>query len=420
MRHVLSLLVAVATLSLPSLSAAQDKPAGMTFTPYGFVLLQTFANSGNFATKDNANQVNVPSINSSGGSYLMGARGSRLGFKLGNLDSGDLGAKVSGVLEVDFHGGYIATNSSGWNQGIMRLRLANAKLDWATSAGNFQILAGQDFALLLNQNPNSVTYAPDPVFVQSGNLYRRTPQLRATLSRSRDAFGYEIAAAVLSPTDADCQSASPCVDYGVGNKSRMPDVEARVAASFKSGDAFSGTVGVGYMVGKRRYFLTDPAGDTHKDIDRSLLGIDADFGITQYLQLKGEYYRSSGAEDGYSGNAWGVFPANPPSTTVSTADIKAVTSDGYWAQLTLKPIPLLWIAAGYGNAKAGKSKIAPGTGNANKVESTQIHGALILNAGKNLKIGLEMAQTETKFLNADQSTNGQKAEQYSLSVQVPF
>jgi hypothetical protein len=43
-----------------------------------------------------------------------------------------------------------------------------------------------------------------------------------------------------------------------------------------------------------------------------------------------------------------------------------------------------------------------------------------VNAGKNLKVGLEVAQTETKYLNADQSTTGEKAEQYSLSVQVPF
>jgi hypothetical protein len=420
MRRAITLLAAVASLAAPALPAAQEKPAGATFTPYGFILLQTFFNSGNFATRDNANQVNVPSLNSSGGSFLMGARGSRLGLKVDHLDAGALGATLSGVLEFDFHGGYLATNAAGWNQGIMRLRLANAKLRWKGDAGSFEVLAGQDFALLLNQNPNSVTYAPDPVFVQSGNLYRRSPQLRATWSRSLEAVDLEIAAGVFSPTDADCQSASPCVDYGTGNKSRMPDLEARVAASFGSPATFGGTVGVGYMAGKRRYFLTDPAGDTHKDVDKSLLGIDADFAITRFLQLKGEYYSSSGAEDGYSGNAWGVFPANPASSTASTADIRAVTSDGFWAQLTVKPVPLVWIAAGYGDAKASKSKVAAGTGNANKAESTQIHGAVIVNAGKNLKVGLEVAQTETKYLNADQSTTGEKAEQYSLSVQVPF
>jgi hypothetical protein len=412
MRRALSLLAAVGLLFTPNLSAAQEKPAGMTFTPYGFVLLNTFVNDGAFNNKDNANQVVVPSVAQSGGSFLMSARGSRLGFKLANLDTGWVDARLSGVFEFDFRGGHIATNSAGWNNGIMRLRLANLKADWAAPYGNWQILAGQDYALLLNANPTSVTYIPDPAMVQSGNLYRRTPQIRATYSRPVDTFGFELAVAVLSPSDADTQGTSG-VDYGVGNKSRMPDLEARVAASFKSGDMLSGTVGVGYMAGKRRYYLTDPAGPgTHKDIDKSLLGIDADLSITQFLQLKGEFYSNSGAEDGYNGVFPGVFPSNPPATTLSTASLVAVTSDGYWAQAILKPIPAVWLVAGYGEAKASKSKIA----NGGRYDNTQVHAGAIFNAGKNLKFSVEMAQTESKYLNA----TSEKAEQYSFSTQLVF
>lgn len=411
MRRALSLLAAVALLSTPGLSAAQEKPAGMTFTPYGFVLLNTFVNDGAFNNKDNANQVVVPSVAQSGGSFLMSARGSRLGFKLANLDTGWVDANLSGVFELDFRGGHIATNSAGWNNGIMRLRLANLKADWTAPYGNWQLEAGQDYALLLNANPASITYIPDPAMVQSGNLYRRTPQIRATYSRPTDAVGFELAVAVLSPSDADTQGTSG-VDYGVGNKSRMPDLEARVAASFRSGDAFSGTVGVGYMAGKRRYYFTDATGGTHKDVDKSLLGVDADLSITRFLQLKGEYYNSSGAEDGYNGVFPGVFPSNPSSGAATPASLTAVTSDGYWAQAILKPIPAVWVAGGYGSAKASKSKIASGS----RYENTQVHAAVIFNAGKNLKFSAEMAQTESKYLNA----TSEKAEQYSLSTQLLF
>jgi hypothetical protein len=411
MRRLLPLLAAAAFLCVPALSAAQEKPAGMTFTPYGFILLNTFVNDGSFNNKDNANQVAVPTVAQSGGSFLMSARGSRLGFKLGNLDTGWVDAKLSGVFEFDFRGGHIATNSAGWNNGIMRLRLANLKADWTAPYGNWQLEAGQDYALLLNANPTSITYIPDPAMVQSGNLYRRTPQIRATYSRPMDGFGFELAVAVLSPSDADTQGSSG-VDYGVGNKSRMPDLEGRVAASFKSGDVLGGTVGVGYMAGKRRYYFTDPAGGTHKDVDKSLLGVDADLSITGYLQLKGEYYSSSGVEDGYNGVFPGVFPSNPPSTGATPASLQAVTSDGYWAQAILKPVPAVWVAGAYGSAKASKTKIASG----GRYENSQLHAAVIFNAGKNLKFSVEMAQTESKYLNA----TSEKAEQYSFSTQLVF
>lgn len=170
-RHAARLL-ALAALCLPLLAAGQEK-SGPSISPYGFLLFGAFFNSGPFNNKDNANQVKVPTVADSGGSFVGSARGSRLGFRLDGLDAGLIGGKLGGVLELDFKGGHFGNNSAGWNAFAPRLRLAYARADWKSDAGAFQVLVGQDWGVIGNLNPTTVSYNCDPVFVQSGNLYRR-------------------------------------------------------------------------------------------------------------------------------------------------------------------------------------------------------------------------------------------------------
>ncbi len=404
-------------------AAPAEKPAGPRVTPYGFVLLDAFWDSGPFVNKDNANQVKVtPAPGTAayadpGGAFIASARGTRIGLRLDGLDSGILQAKLSGVVEFDFKGGQFGTNSAGWNAFVPRLRLAYARADWATDAGLIHVTAGQDWGLLLNVNPNTVTYGVDPAFVQSGNLYRRTPQVTVGWDSAPGAFGISVAAGVLSPADVDTQgqTGTSALDTGVGNKSRMPDVEGRVALSAKAGSAFSGTVGAGYHYGQKRYYYTatGPAG-AHKDETATLLGLDADVSITPYLQLKGEYYDNKGAEDGYSGGFPGSFPSNPGANAALPANFELVTSHGWWGQATLKPIPQLWLAGGYGEAEATKSKLATSAGT--RYANNQIHGALIVNASKALRFGIEAARTESKYV----VEGAFKANQLSFSTQLVF
>jgi hypothetical protein len=405
---------ALAAALTTSPSAAQERPAGPTTTLYGFLLLDAFWNSGPFNSKDNANAVKVPTVADSGGSFIASARGSRVGLRLDGLDSGILAARLSGVLEFDFKGGHFGSSSAAWNAFGPRLRLAFGRAEWKTGLGSWQVVAGQDWGLLNNVNPNTVTYGCDPVFVLSGNIYRRTPQVKVGWEWKEASFGVGAAVAMLSPADADTQGGT-AVDYGVGNKSRQPDLEARLAVSGKVPGVIEGTVGAGYHVGKRRYFFTSGTAGVHRDVDATLLGVDADLGITPYLQLKGEYYSGEAAEDGYSGAFAAVFPANPATTAAPPASFVAVPSDGWWGQATVKPIPELWLAAGYGTARASKGKLSA-TAASTRYQSSQLHGAVIVHAGRNLRFSFEAAQTESRYV----VEGGVKAEQYSFATQVLF
>ena len=396
-------------------TTAAPPKAGATTTLYGVVLLTTFFDSGPFVAKDNANVVKVPVAADKGGTFIASARGTRLGFRLDGLDSGVIRAKLSGVIEFDFKGGHVGANSASWNAFVPRVRLGFLKADWKAGGGVLSLVGGQDWGLLLNVNPNSVSYSVDPVFVGSGNLYRRAPQARLGWDLKGETFGLAIAAGILSPADTDTQglTGTSAVDTGVGNKSRQPDVEGRVAISANLGGGVSGTVGVGYHLGKRRYFLTQAGAPVTEDVTATLLGVDADLSLTKYLQLKGEYYDNKGVEDGYSGGFPGSFPSNPLPT--AAPPVEPVTSQGWWAQATVKPFPVLWLAGGYGTAEATKSRLSS-TAASTRYASEQLHGAIMFLASKALRFGLEAARTESKYV----VEGAFKATQLSFATQLFF
>jgi hypothetical protein len=401
-----SLLLAAALLASPA--RAQDKPAGPTFEPYGFALLHAFFGDGSFENKDNAYHVIAPTASDSTGFYNFSVRGSRLGFRIGNLDTGYLGATGSFVLEYDVQGGFTgsATATTRWQAALMRLRLANGKLDWKTSYGNWQILAGQDFGLVGPVYANSITYGTDPVFVRAGKIYRRTPQIRATYSHAVDMFSFNLAAAVLAASESD----GVANDFGPGNRSRVPDIEGRAMIGVKVDKDFFGTANVAYHTHKRRY--NDATGQ--RDLTASILNVGLDASITEYAQVKGEYYKNEGAEDSYLGLLG-------PKVGTTLATLTLLKSTGYWAQLTLKPIPALWLAGGYGKAEAdsaSKALLAANTWFAN----TQIHFALISNVSKNLALSAEYVMVESSHTPATAAGTDAKykANEFSISTRFGF
>jgi hypothetical protein len=404
MRRI-SLLLAAALLVTPALGNAQDKPAGPTFEPYGFALLHAFFGDGAFVGKDNAYQVAAPSANDSSGFYNFSVRGSRLGFRVGNLPTGYLDAVGSLVLEYDIQGGFTgsATQTTRWQAALMRIRLANGKLDWKTGYGSWQLLFGQDFGLVGPVFANSITYGTDPIFVRTGKIYRRTPQARVTYSTNVDMFSFNLAAGAFAASETDAVAN----DFGPGNRSRVPDLEARLMVGAKPDKDIFGTVNVAYHTHKRRY--TDAV--THRDLTASILSFGLDASLTQWAQVKGEYYMSEGAEDGYAGLLGAKVGATIPA-------FKLLKSTGYWAQLTLKPFPELWIAGGYGNAQAdssSKTLLAANTWWGN----TQTHVALISNASKNLAYSLEYVMVESKYTAGGRKPS-EKANQISVSTRFSF
>jgi len=409
MRSALSLLAAL-LVALPAAASAQDKPAGPTFEPYGFALFHGFFADAAFENKDNAYHAVANTANDSSGFYNFSVRGSRLGFRVGNLDASLIGATGSLVLEYDVQGGFTgsATATTRWQAALMRVRLANGKIDWKTPGGNIQFLAGQDFGLVGPVFANSVTYGTDPIFVRAGKIYRRTPQLRLTYGNTWDMFTLNLAVGAFAASEAD----GVANDFGPGNRSRVPDAEGRALFGLKVPGIFDGTANVAYHVHTRRYTTAT----SHRDLTAAIVSLGLDASITQWVQVKGEYYMNDGAEDGYAGLLAAV--AKPTATDLTT--YKTLKTTGLWGQLTLKPLPFLWIAGGYGMAEAdsaAKALLAAGTWFAN----TQMHVAIISNLSKNLALSVEGVQVESKHKGATGAADVKnKADQISFSMRASF
>jgi hypothetical protein len=403
---------------------AEAKPAekkaepSVKITPYGFVLANGFWPDRQF-TSTGTNRANdfpfaaaadASGAQSSAGAFLMSARQSRFGVRLALKDDNWTGAEFAGQVEFDFKAGHLATASTSWNAGVMRLRIATATAIWKTSFGNFSLLAGQDYGLVNPLFAESASWVADPVFWTAGNVWRRTPQFRATLTPQVGPVGVSIAAAILSPSDRE----SP-VDYGAGNASRQPDYEARVAGTVKPMKDVSATVGVGYHTNVRRYGALTTA---QKDVTATLVGVDADVNATQFLQVKGEWYTGKGIDDTY--NSLGPGTLNATTATATAPDYVDVQGDGFWAQAILKPLPMIWVVGGYGMARNTASDLDRVTGAAARAttrqENVQMHGGVILNAGKFWRVAAEAIQANTKYL------DGKKfdSRMYALSSMFRF
>jgi hypothetical protein len=388
--------------------AAKPADDAIKVTPYGFVLGNFYWNQGTYAAKDYPGQVAAVDV---GDSFLGSARQSRFGVRLAGKDTVLTGADLSGVIEFDFQAGHVATSASttctddgdattppvcattigggntastGWYNGLMRLRLASATATWKSGPHAFSILFGQDYGLVNPLFAESLAWVASPLFWQAGNLWRRSPQVRAQYAGKFGDLGLTLQAAALSPADATT-GAPHAVDYGAGNANGMPDFEARGAVSAKFGD-INGTVGVGYHMASRKYLTT--AGVETDELDVDVLGVDLDVNITKFLQVKGEYYTGSGADDTYAGPAPSVVGAAGARDTVDT--------DGFWVQGIVKPAPFLSLTAGYGEGNGDEDQI-PATATTSREKNTQLAFGAIVNAGKAWRFGVEYMQTNTTY-----------------------
>ncbi|ABS25663.1 hypothetical protein [Anaeromyxobacter sp. Fw109-5] len=388
---------------VPATKPADD---AIKVTPYGFVLLNAFYDLDAFATKDYPGQA---SSLDTGEAFLMSARQSRFGVRLGGKDTMLTGADLSGVIEFDFKAGHIAganAASTNWYNGVMRLRLAAATASWKFANGSsFAVLAGQEYGLVNPLFAESLAWVADPLFWQAGNLWRRSPQVRATFNGKFGDMGLTLQGAVLSPADGFTDGDGPHgTDFGPGNASGVPDLEARAAVNAKFAPDMGGTVGVSYHRQERKYL--NATGGTDDELDTWMFGVDAELNLTQFLAAKGEYYMGSGASDTYN--------APDPSTRGDAGAREALDTKGWWAQAIIKPVPYLWLTAGYGSAESDEPEFV--TAATAREENTQLAFGALVNAGKAWRFGVEFMRTETTYGNGADFD----ASQIAVSSQLKF
>ncbi len=406
------------------------KPSPVTFTPYGFVLLNAFFNDS-----AGARNYPFPSVCTGGaqceGNILMDVRQSRVGTRLAfNDKAGWTGATLSALLEIDFQGGYngTPTGSFGFYSPIVRLRKAYMDAAWGTES-KFTIRAGQDDILTSQLRPVSLAYIANPLFQYAGDLNGRSPMIALRYDLTpKNGLNVSAAVAIANPQDntsADYGSQpGAAIDLGAGNRSRMPSFQGRVGAGFAKDGKQIAFVNVWGGLQKERFIQTSD--DTAQDSTASIIGGDLTLNLWMFQALASGYSAKGWDQPGALGASQGILPSAtlvPGKTTYTINSLTAAQALGGWFQLSVRPIDAVQIYGGWGGTQSGMNQYAgtlfqstAATAAATRVQNFTWAAGVIGYAGKNWRFSAEYARSTSYFLSSSDFSQGQ----FSINSQLVF
>jgi hypothetical protein len=285
----------------------------------GIVLMNAFHNVGasdNLDLPDYAQPPAAPGLAQT--SFGASLRQSEIGLEV--FGPTLAGAKTSANVQLDFAGGFPATNN-GVNFGIARLQTASLRLDWK----NTSVVAGQDALFISPLSPTSFASLAIPALAYAGNLWGWTPQVR--IERRFDLAGQQtltLQAGILDNLDWETPSNTFYRSAQAGELSGQPAYAMRAAWSRP---VFNHPL----TIGTAGYYGRQNWTDWSRSVDAWAGMTDWQIPILRRLLLSGEFYR--GRAIGGLGGAIGqtiVFGGNP---SFSATGLRGLDSAGGWTQL---------------------------------------------------------------------------------------
>jgi hypothetical protein len=268
----------------------------------------------------------------------MQVRQSRLRTVLGLPSDGLLGgAKLKGLVELDFMGGAVGGDAS---LPLVRFRHGWVAATWK-DLGNLELLVGQSWGLFTGPYfATSIGHLAVPRFGGAGFLFLRAPQVRLSGDLGGD-FGVRWAAAAVTNMDKATGPANPVANApGVGERSGVPSVEGRVAAVYRPGKKNMAEVGLSGHYGQDRYVLT--ATGANKTLVSSGAAVDAKLDLPMVTLV-------GGAFTGENLDVWNALVGvNVTGTGAAVTEVKGIKTKGYWAQAQVTPVAGLTLLAGGG------------------------------------------------------------------------
>ncbi|HKS06255.1 MAG TPA: hypothetical protein VJR92_08090 [Gemmatimonadaceae bacterium] len=253
----------------------------------------------------------------------MHVRQSMLGFTIGATDV--LGARFTGDVDVDFHGGQLPS-SGGRTFPLIRMRTARAILQWPRA----EVLLGQESPLITPVNPVSLASISTPGFAAAGNLWLWIPQARFTVETGgRLRFGVQ--GAVLAPGTGAAVGTFDVPNFDPAERSDRPFLQGRTRLRWGADD-MTAEVGLGGHVGW--FALANDSLAPGK-----IIAADASVPITRWLEVRGELYQGRGARALGGGGVGQLFGNNSV----------VIRSRGGWGQLNVRPNTSVIVGAGYGS-----------------------------------------------------------------------
>jgi hypothetical protein len=298
----------------------------------GIVLLNLFSNRGVTDNQDVPNWANPPAPFEPKGNFGATLRQSEVGLEV--FGPSLAGARTSGNLQLDFSGGFPATEN-GVNFGIARLRIASMRLDWDHTS----VVAGQDNLFLSPLSPTSFASLSIPQFAYAGNLWGWIPQVRVEhrfdLSENQSiSLQGGVVDNLTGELPYDTFHRSP----QAGEASSQPGFGVRVAWT-------RNVFGRALTLGGAGYYSRQDWG-FNRHVDGWAGMTDWEIPIAPRITLSGEFYRGLAA--GGLGGAIGrsvLFDRNPMRPD---AELRALDSMGGWSQLKVKATAKLEFNGAFG------------------------------------------------------------------------
>lgn len=311
----------------------QDKVESASKYPVkisGLVLFNSFVNAGNVASADLPILAFTRASGAPNGS--IGATLSQTLLGISAKGPQVFGAQSSADVSVDFAGGNPPTQY-GVTAGLIRLRTANAHLQWT----NTSFTVSQDGPFFSPLSPTSYATVEQPGLSWAGNLWVWTPQavLEHHIQTGNDS-ALVLQGGLLDPLTEEIppfQGRTPTA----GEATRVPAIAGRIAYEDRSAEhAFS--IGAGGYRAEQRY-------QSFPNVDSWTVNTDFKANISRFVEVSGEGYKGQ-AVGGLGGGIWSsvIFPeASAPHSAVHP-----LHSVGGWGQLKLKPLALFEINTALG------------------------------------------------------------------------
>jgi hypothetical protein len=356
-------------------------------TPYGTVYFSGFSNSS--AT----NNADIPMWALAGPANASATvRGSRFGFKVAGTKIGT--AALSGIVEADFYGGFPAVGI-GDNMGVIRVRLASARLAWEHTS----VVIGQDWMVFAPANPVSIACTGIPLMAASGNPWSRLPQIRVE-QKTKHVL---LQAAVLAPSTGDFSSTF-LAQPSSGGLSRLPFGQARIALK-GWGTKEAGILAISGQVGRSRFVPASGA----IDVSSNAVAADWNLPVGASVFLSGEAFTGKSLGGFQSGIFQGINTdfGTPPATGTATGTPTAIRTKGGWAQLGLVPsaAPKLGVYATFGLDDPDDADLVSVAKHDWRLKNTSVAGSVIYKLSPQLSLGAEVRHVETRLLQTGKQKN---------------
>lgn len=285
----------------------------------GIVLLNVFSNHGSVDNQDFPTWAIPAGANLPGNVLGASLRQSEIGLEV--FGPRLAGAKTTGKLQVDFSGGFTNT-SDGVNLGLVRLRVANLRIDWK----NTSVIAGQDEAFMSPLSPTSFASLAIPAFGYAGNLWGWIPQVRVehrfNISEGQD---ITLQAGLMDNVTGELPSASFERPAQAGESSGQPAYAARIAWK-RSVFGMPLVLGTAGYYSRQNWLLTNR-------VDGWAGMTDWSIPLTHWVTLTGEFYRGRALGGLGGGVGRSVLFTGDPNPY---AQLQPLNSVGGWSQLKIR------------------------------------------------------------------------------------